>query len=123
LILVVAVSSFACTGLGLANAALALRVRETGVLSNILFGVLLIFAGVNVPLDKLPGWMAAIAHWLPMTHGIDAARRVAAGAALAEVRTDLLAEAGIGVLYAAIGLGLLTLFERESRRHATLDVA
>lgn len=123
LVLVVAVSSFACTGLGLSNAALALRVRETAVLSNILFGVLLIFAGVNVPLDKLPGWMAAIAHWLPMTHGIDAARRVAAGASLADVHRDLLAEAGIGVLYAAIGLALLALFERESRRRATLDVA
>jgi ABC-2 type transport system permease protein len=123
LVLVVAVSSFACTGLGLSSAALALRVRETAVLSNILFGILLIFAGVNVPLDKLPGWMAAIAHWLPMTHGIDAARRVAAGASLGDVRGDLLAEAGIGVLYAALGLVLLALFERESRRRATLDVA
>lgn len=123
LALVVAVSSFACTGLGLTNAALALRVRETAVLSNVLFGVLLIFAGVNVPLDALPGWMAAVAHWLPLTHGIDAARRVAAGATLGDVRGDLLAEAGLGLLYAAAGLAMLALFERESRRRATLDVA
>ena len=59
----------------------------------------------------------------PMTHGIDAAQHVAAGAALTEVQTDLLTEAGIGVVYTAIGLGLLTLFERESRRRATLGVA
>jgi ABC-2 type transport system permease protein len=123
LALVVAVSSFACTGLGLTNAALALRVRETAVLSNVLFGVLLIFAGVNVPLDALPQWMAAVAHWLPLTHGIDAARRVAAGASLGDVRGDLFAEAGLGLLYVAIGLAMLAWFERESRRRATLDVA
>ena len=37
-----------------------LRVRETAVLSNVLFGVLLIFCGVNVALDSLPGWMATV---------------------------------------------------------------
>ncbi|MEV8511456.1 ABC transporter permease [Dactylosporangium sp. NPDC051484] len=123
LTLVVAVSAFACTGLGLTNAALALRVRETAVLPNILFGILLIFAGVNVRLSALPPWMAAVAHWLPLTHGIDAARRVAAGATLGEVRGDLYAEAGLGLLFAAAGLAMLAWFERESRRHATLDVA
>jgi ABC-2 type transport system permease protein len=123
LTLVVAVSAFACTGLGLTNAALALRVRETAVLPNILFGILLIFAGVNVPLSSLPPWMASVAHWLPLTHGIDAARRVAAGAPLAAVRTDLFAEAALGLGYALVGLALLALFERESRRKATLDVA
>jgi ABC-2 type transport system permease protein len=123
LTLVVMVSSFACTGLGLTNAALALRVRETAVLPNILFGILLIFAGVNVPLDSLPHWMREVAHWLPLTHGIDAARRVAAGATIVDVRTDLYWEAGIGVFYAAVGLMLLAWFERESRRTASLDVS
>ena len=41
-------AAFSCTGLGLVTAALAMRVRETAVLSNIFFGVLLIFCGVNV---------------------------------------------------------------------------
>ncbi|MEU0554705.1 ABC transporter permease [Dactylosporangium sp. NPDC006015] len=120
---VVAVSAFACTGLGLANAALSLRVREVAVLSNLVVGVLLVFAGVNVPLSELPDWMAAVAGWLPLTHGIAAAREVAAGAGLASVRDDVLAEAGLGVLYVVVGLALLAWFERESRRKATLDVA
>ena len=34
-------------------------IRETAVLSNIVFGVLLIFTGANVPVDALPGWMEA----------------------------------------------------------------
>ena len=33
------------------------------------------------------------------------------------------AEAGVGVAYVLIGLGLLTVFERESRSRATLDLA
>ena len=32
--------------------------------------VFLLFCGVNVPLDALPGWMQAIASVLPLTHGI-----------------------------------------------------
>ncbi|HZN73181.1 MAG TPA: ABC transporter permease [Micromonosporaceae bacterium] len=121
LALVVAVATFGCTGLGLVTAALALYVRETAVLTNIAFGVLLIFAGVNVPLAAMPGWMVAVAEWLPLTHGIAAARQVAAGAGWADVRSDLVAEAGLGLLYVAIGLAMLAFFERESRRRSTLD--
>ena len=79
LLLAVAVGAFACTGLGLFTAAIALRVRESAVLSNIAFGTLLIFCGVNVPLSSLPHWMAATAHWLaahaPLHPGRPPARR------------------------------------------------
>ena len=67
--LVIFVSAFSCTGLGLICAAAGLRVRETAVLNNIIFGLLLIFTGANVPLDELPGWMQAISNWIPLTHG------------------------------------------------------
>ena len=123
LALVVAVTTFACTGLGLVNAALSLRVRETAVLSNVLFGLLLIFCGVNVPLSDLPGWMSTIAQGLPLTHGIEAARRLADGAGFTAVDQLLAAEALIGVLYVLAGYGLLRFFEWESRRVATLDRA
>jgi ABC-2 type transport system permease protein len=123
IVAVVAVSAFACTGLGLATAGVALRVRETAVLSNIAFGVLLIFCGVNVPLAAMPGWMAGVAEWLPLTHGIAAARELAAGAAWSSVSGAVIREAAIGVLYVGVGLALLAYFEAESRRSATLDLA
>jgi ABC-2 type transport system permease protein len=123
LVIVVAVSSFACTGLGLATAGVALRVRETAVLSNIAFGVLLIFCGVNVPLSALPAWMAAVSGWLPLTHGIAAARQVVAGAPWASVRGLVWTEAAVGAGYLVFGLVLLAYFEGESRRRATLDLA
>jgi ABC-2 type transport system permease protein len=122
LLLCVAVASFSCTGLGLVTAALALRVRETAVLVNIAFGVLLIFCGVNVPLASLPPWMRDVAAWLPLTHAIGAARQASVGVSLGSLGSDLAKEALLGLGYVVVGLLLLAYFERESRRRATLDI-
>ena len=121
--LAILVSAFACTGLGLVCAGIGLRVRETAVLNNVLFGLLLIFTGANVPLEELPGWMEAIGRSIPLTHGIMAARELADGASLADVSGLLVTEAFIGVIYVFIGYQLLRLMERESRKRASLQVA
>lgn len=120
--LVVLVAAASCTGMGLANAALGLRVRETAVMSNVLFGVLLIFCGANIPLDAMPGWMAAIASWMPLTHAIEAARGLAAGGTLGSVAGLIGQEVALGLLYGAAGLVALRLLEAEGRRRATLEI-
>jgi ABC-2 type transport system permease protein len=122
LALVVAVASMSCTGFGLVNAALGLRVRETAVLSNVLFGVLLIFCGVNVALSALPGWMEVVGRALPLTHAIEAARALAAGGTLASVSGLVVTEVALGVAYGAVGLVALRLLEVEGRRRATLEI-
>lgn len=121
LLLVLAVASASCTGLGFAMGALTLRIREGAVVGNVVFCILLIFAGVNVALDQLPGWMAAVGRVLPLTHSIEASRLVADGAGLGDVGALLGRELAIGAGYAALGLLLLRYFEHESRRRATLD--
>jgi ABC-2 type transport system permease protein len=123
LALVIAVTAFACTGLGLVNAAIGLRFRDTAVSSNLFFGFLLVFCGVNVPLDDLPGWMSTLAQGVPLTHGIEAARKLADGASLGTVAPLVAAEAFIGLVYAAAGYGCIRLMERVSRRRAALEVA
>ncbi|MFL5954066.1 MAG: ABC transporter permease [Gaiellaceae bacterium] len=123
LALTIAVTSFACVGLGLLNAALGLRWREAGVLGNLLLFVLLLFAGVNIPLDRLPGWMATLAQALPVTHGANAARQLVAGAPFSHVAPLIAAEALVGACYVLVGLGAIRLFEREARRGATLEYA
>ena len=123
IVLATATSAYSCTGLGLVCAALGLRVRETAVLGNIIFGVLLILCGVNIPLDDLPGWMSAIGRVLPLTHSIEAARELANGAPLGSV-TDLLGtELIVGTTWAVLGYVLLRVFEHEARRRATLEAA
>jgi ABC-2 type transport system permease protein len=121
--LVIAVAAFSCTGLGLINAAVSLRVRENAVLSNVIFGFLLIFTGANVPLDELPGWMSAISHVLPFTHAIAAARDLADGASLASVMDTVATEVLIGLAYLVIGYALLRFFEWQGRKYATLERA
>jgi ABC-2 type transport system permease protein len=119
--LVVLVGAFACTGLGLVNAGVGLVVREVAVLSNFLFGGLMVFTGANVPLEELPGWLETGAHALPLTHAIDAARQLADGAALGDVWGLVAAEALVGIVYGALGFTLIRVLERQSRRHATLE--
>jgi ABC-2 type transport system permease protein len=122
IVAVTAVCAFSCTGLGLVGAAMSLRVRETAVLANVIFGVLLVFCGVNVPLDQLPAWMASVAGYLPLTHGIGAARELADGAAVASVLDAVLLEVGVGTVYLVIGMLSLSYLEWESRRRATLEM-
>jgi ABC-2 type transport system permease protein len=83
--------------------------------------LLLLFCGVNIPLDVLPGWMEAVGRSLPLTHGIIAARDVAAGASLADVSGLVWTELGIGAAYAAAAYVLFRVLEHESRRSAVLD--
>ena len=121
--LAIGISAFSCTGLGLICAAIGLRVRETAVLNNVIFGLLLIFTGANVPIGELPGWMQAISNRIPLTHGIEAAREVGNGAAFADVAGLLAIEFAIGVVYTIVGYQALLFMERESRRRASLQVA
>jgi len=121
LALVIGVAALSCTGLGLINAALALRIRETAVLSNILFGFLLIFTGANVPLADLPDWMRTVSDLIPFTHAIEAARELTDGASAASVMDLVGTELAVGVVYLAAGYLLLRFFENQGRRHATLE--
>jgi len=119
LVLVVTVSS--CTSFGLLLGSIGLRARDVFFISNLVYFLMLLFCGVNIPLDDLPGWMAAIGRGLPLTHGIEAAREIARGAPLGDVGGLIATEAAIGVVYAAVAFGLFRYFEYEGRRRASLE--
>jgi ABC-2 type transport system permease protein len=121
LALVIVICAVSCTGLGLLSAALGLRVRETATLNNIVFGLLLVFCGTNVPLSELPGWMSFLSQGMPLTHGIEAARRLAAGQSLGTVGGLIGAELLVGAAYGVAGYALLRFMEVQSRRLATLE--
>ena len=121
LAVVVAASAFACTSLGLVVGALGLRARDVFFVANLVVFLLLLFCGVNIPLESLPGWMEAVSRVLPLTHGIEAARAVADGASLAEVDHLVWTELGIGAVYAALGYTLFRVFEFEGRRRASFE--
>ena len=80
-----------------------------------------LLCGVNIPLDTLPGWLAQIGRLLPLTHGIAAAREIAAGASLGSVGGLVWTELGIGLAWGAIAFALVCWFEFEGRRRASLE--
>jgi ABC-2 type transport system permease protein len=117
----VTVTAVSCTAFGLTLGAIGLRARDVWVGSNLAYFLLLLLCGANVPPEQLPSWLAAVGGALPLTHGIDAARQLVAGAGLPEVAGLLGREGLIAAAYAALGYGLLRLFEVEGRRRATLE--
>ena len=121
LALAVLASSFACTGLGLCIGALGLRGRSVGLFADSVGGAMLLVAGANVPLERLPSWIQTLGSVIPATHGIEAARAIAGGATISATADLFLTEAAIGLIYVAVGLALLRLFEFEGRRSATLE--
>ena len=119
--LVVFVTAFACTAFGMVIGAFGLRGRDIFFFANLMIFVFLLFCGVNVPFDSLPGWMQAVGRVLPLTHGIDAARQIADGASLGDVSGLIWTEGGIGLCYAALAYGLFRFFEIDGRRRASLE--
>jgi len=121
LALSIVVSAFSCSGLGLCVGAVGLRARDNDLVGWIFIPVLLLVSGANVPVDRLPEWLQATGSALPLAHGIEAARELVAGQTLAQTGRLLLLELAVGVAYMAVGIVLLRLFERESRRTASLE--
>ncbi|WP_240799343.1 ABC transporter permease [Streptomyces sp. A0958] len=112
-----------CSAFGLALGALGalgLRFRDVFLVSNVASSVLLLLTGANVPRQTLPGWMRALGDVLPLTHAADAARQLSAGAGFDG--RGVAAELATGTGNALLAVVLLAVFERGSRRRATLDV-
>ena len=117
----VLVTTASCTAFGFIIGSIGLYAREIFVAANLAYIGLLLFCGVNVPLDELPAWMRAISEVLPLTHGIEAARLVADGATLASVSDLIWREALIGAGYAIAAYALFRAFEAAGRRTASFD--
>ncbi len=118
---VVLVTTASCTAFGMLLGSIGLYGRDFFFVANLAYFLMLLFCGVNVPLSVLPGWMSAISRCLPLTHGIAAAREIAAGASLGSVAGLVLTELAIGAAWAAAGFALFRLLEQASRRRAVLD--
>jgi ABC-2 type transport system permease protein len=117
-VLVVTVCS--CTALGMTIGSVGMRARDVFFASNLMYFFMLLLCGVNVPLEVLPGWMQGIGNILPLTHGIEAARELAAGARLPDVLDLVRTEALIGLVYGLSAYLLFRVFEFEGKRTGSL---
>lgn len=102
------ISSVVITALSLmayaaAVGVVALMMQEWHVLLAGSNGVLLLFAGVVIPVPVFPEVLQYFSDWLPMTHGLAALRAGMAGADFAATLTPLMRELGSFVLYLSVG--------------------
>jgi ABC-2 type transport system permease protein len=116
------VTVFSCTAIGALQGAVSLRLRDGLFGANLVTMSILLFCGVNIPVQELPGWMQVIGNLLPFTHGLEAVRRAADGAGFGQVGGLIGIEALVGIAYAVAAFVLFSYLERSARRNATLDV-
>jgi ABC-type polysaccharide/polyol phosphate export permease len=113
----------ASVGYSLILGGLTLRFKRIEILKELFQLVVLIFGGVFISLDRLPGWMAAIARLLPLTPGVEALRKTLLdGASLSTLATDgtLLWLVGNTAAYVALGIVIFRWCERIAKRRGTL---
>lgn len=89
---------------------------------NIVFMVLLIVAGVNIPPSELPGWLRPLHEIAPLGRSISAAREALAGASLGDVADLLGIELATGAAYLVAGYALLRRLEAVALRRGTLEL-
>ncbi len=121
LALAVVVTAASCTGFGMALGSVGLRVRDVFLISNIAYFLMLLVCGVEVPLRQLPLFVRALGQILPLTHGIEAGRTLAAGGAFGAALPDILLELLIGAVWATVAYLLFAHFERAGRRSGAFD--
>lgn len=114
----VAILGGVCLGIFAAGLGLYLSDPYTG--SNVLSIVLPVSAGVIVPVSTYPAWLAWLCSWVPGSRLVQALDT--SGGTASSTTPDLFAllaaDTALGVLYAAIGLGLTYLAARRIRAGA-----
>ena len=110
-------------GYSLILGGLTLLFKRLEILKELFQIVVLIFGGVLVPFSRMPGWMATIARFLPLTPGIDVLRKTL----LDEVSLGTLAGDGTlpwlvsnAAAYLVLGIVIFRWCERIAKRRGTL---
>ncbi|RLF99583.1 hypothetical protein DRN58_04930 [Thermococci archaeon] len=122
LILILFVTSFGLSGLGMIIGSLSLYTRGVRPLMNTVYMLLLLLSGVNIPISALPSCIRSISIILPLTHGIKAARGVISGdTTLLDISFEIFLTGIIGVFFLIIGYYCFLLFEKKAYKEGTFE--
>lgn len=89
---------------------------------NIVFVLLLIVAGVNIPPDRLPEVLQPLHEIAPFGRSIEAARAAVAGSGLSRVGDLLLVELATAAAYFLAGYALLRRMETVALRRGSIEM-
>lgn len=110
-------------GYSLILGGLTLLFKRLEILKEIFQVVVLVFVGVLVPLERMPGWMATIARVLPLTPGVEVLRKALLdGVSLGRLSGDgtLWWLVGSAAAYLVLGIIIFRWCERLAKRKGTL---
>jgi ABC-2 type transport system permease protein len=122
LLLVILITSFSTSGMGLSIGSLSLITRNVMFFNNTVYFLMLIVSGSNIPVQRLPEWVQTISSFIPLTRGIAATRLVIHGSPWRIVAPLLAEEIVIGMIYIGMGYVLFTWFENAAKKRGTLEV-
>jgi ABC-2 type transport system permease protein len=120
-VLCILLISFTSCGMGLILGSLSLRTREAWTITSMVTIALYIFSGVNFPVSVLPRSLQYVSYSLPLTRGIMAARQAMDGAGWLAVRSLVLEELLIGLVYIAAGYFLFLWLEKRSLQDGQIE--
>lgn len=110
-------------GYSLILGGLTLLFKRLEILKDVFQFVVMIFGGVFVSLDRMPGWMATVAQFLPLTPGVEVLRKMLLeGVSLLALSSDgtLLWLVGSAAVYLLLGIVIFRWCERLAKRRGTL---
>jgi ABC-2 type transport system permease protein len=122
LIVVVFLTSFTMAGFGLLIGGLAFYYREPLVFANIFTFILLIFCGVNFPIQNLPQQLQVFSYIFPLTYGIDAGRKAIAGETLIKIAPLLGQMLIVGFVSILLGYTFFRSFENLARKTGRIEL-
>jgi ABC-2 type transport system permease protein len=117
----IAAATISTSGLGLMLGSLSLVTVNIFFINNVMYFLLLLFSGANIPRGDMPAWMATVGDFLPLTRAITAARRIVDGGSFNAVSGLLATELLIGIAYAAFGFLIFRWIEFQARQRGTID--
>jgi ABC-2 type transport system permease protein len=121
LIVTVVLTSITMTGFGLLIGGFSFYFRNPIVFANIFTFILLIFCGINFPVQALPAQIQPVSYVFPLTYGVTAARNAIAGASLLDVSPILGQQLAVGLASVMLGYLLFQEFERSARRTGKIE--
>jgi len=121
LTLTVFLTAFTMAGFGLFIGGLSFFFRNPMVFANIFTFVLLIFCGVNFPVQSLPTVIQPISYLFPLTYGITAARSAISGGNLIQIAPTLALQLVVGLAAMVIGFLFFRSFENNARKTGKME--
>jgi len=121
LIVVVFLTALTMSGFGLLIGGFSFYFRNPLVFANIFTFVLMIFCGVNFPVQDLPQPLQFVSHIFPLTYGVDAGRKVIAGATLIDIAPLLGQMLIVGFISIILGYVFFRSFEHTARKTGRIE--